>query len=217
MIQLLIKAINYYIIFLISYFIPSIILFILDYFDFFFKFKVQNKTKQYVINVYKKCLPTVLFNSFIATIPFFIFIPLIENIFDFDYDIYKHFFDILVAYVLTDCFFFFFHKLMHTRLLYKKFHKKHHEITAPIGISAIYTTITDLYLGNLLPIGSPMFILSSHPHTIKFWIAMSAINTVVLAHSGFKWLSDFHDYHHKAFNWNFGSNVFMDLLFKTKY
>ena len=96
-------------------------------------------------------------------------------------------------------------------------HKKHHEIIAPIGASAIYMTLVDLYIGNILPVYIPMFILSAHHNTILLWIVMTTINTVTKAHSGFEGLSNFHDKHHSSPMHNFGLGIFMDKLFGTEY
>jgi sterol desaturase/sphingolipid hydroxylase (fatty acid hydroxylase superfamily) len=62
-----------------------------------------------------------------------------------------------------------------------------------------------------------MILLSAHPYTIKIWIILTTANSVIMAHSGFKIMADFHDYHHEKFTKNYGMNLFMDYLMGTKY
>jgi len=111
------------------------------------------------------------------------------------------------------CFFYTTHKILHINPFYKWFHKKHHELTAPIGFSALYMTVFDMYFANILPLYLPLVLLSAHPYTIMIWMIIININTVIVSHGGIKWLSDFHDNHHKCFNVNFGLNMIMDYLF----
>ncbi|KAL1463883.1 hypothetical protein MTO96_043157 [Rhipicephalus appendiculatus] len=42
-------------------------------------------------------------------------------------------------------------KLLRHRLLYRLFHKKHHEWTAPVAITAVYCTPLEHLLSNVLP------------------------------------------------------------------
>jgi len=186
----------------------------IDYYNYFVSEKIQTNKINDIMLTYNKIFYQVTVNTFIYIIPFCV----IGGIYDMNYDMYfsikKCIFDIILGIPLIDIFFYLLHKLFHTKYLYP-YHKKHHEIIAPIGMSALYMSVTDMYFGNILPVILPALILSYHPITIKVWIAMAIINTITLAHSGFKRISDFHDYHHETFNKNFGTNIFMDKLFGT--
>lgn len=205
----------YYIVFILSFWIPSIILFIIDMKNIFYNYKIQNKSPNSVITSYQKCFKTVLINTFIITLPMIACLTYFTM--GNSYIFSKCFIDILISIPLVDFIFYFFHRLFHHPALYAKYHKKHHEVTAPIGISALYMTIPDLCIGNIIPVFLPMIILNANPITVCWWMAIATVNTVIMAHSGFVWLADFHDYHHKVFLRNYGTNVFMDWLFNTRY
>lgn len=208
--------ISYYLIFVLSFWIPSLILFFVDVKNILFNYKIQNKSPESVISSYRKCIWRVLINSLVLPVPAIYVLSYLTYANSF-FSIGKVLIELLIAVPLVDTFFYLLHRLFHHPALYKRFHKKHHEVTAPIGISALYMTSTDLYIGNILPVFLPMIILSASPITVSAWMIIATVNTVIMAHSGFVWLADFHDYHHKVFRRNYGTNIFMDWLFDTRY
>jgi fatty acid hydroxylase domain-containing protein 2 len=54
--------------------------------------------------------------------------------------------DLLVAHTLFDVGFYAFHRLMHTKYLYKRIHKIHHEWKAPIGFVSYSYIFSELHL-----------------------------------------------------------------------
>ena len=72
---------KYYFLFNLSYYIPSIILFILD----MFKAYTRTQNIDNIINVYVKCIPRILINTIIFTIPPIYTIILLTNIFNFNF------------------------------------------------------------------------------------------------------------------------------------
>ena len=54
---------------------------------------------------------------------------------------------LLIWHVLFDTWFYWAHRLFHTKWLYKRFHKQHHRFTTPVGISAVYAhPVEDLFV-----------------------------------------------------------------------
>lgn len=207
------QTFEYYLIFNLSYYLSNAVLFLTDYYNLFFHQKI-NTSQNNIIDVYKKCIPSILFNTLIASVvPSFIMAwAQIDNTRAFS--IGKCIFDLIFSIILVDVFLYIMHRIFHIPYLYQTFHKKHHEIISPIGFSSLYMTTTDFYLGNTLPTFLPMYIMGAHRITTIIWLVGVIINTTFFAHSGY-WMANYHDKHHSLFNKNYGADVFMDKLFQT--
>jgi len=210
------KIIFYYLYTNIIYYFCSLFVFILDCVDKLINYKIQKTNYDTLVTTYNKSIPIVMLNTFIFLVPVYVIGALYECNYEGDYVMKKSFTDLLLGFLLTDIFFYLLHRMFHLDIFYR-YHKKHHEIIAPIGVSALYMSPIDLYFGNILPVMLPIFILGFHPYTIYMWICVVIVNTICTAHSGFRWISDFHDYHHSMFTKNYGANVFMDRLFGTYF
>lgn len=213
---IMLNALINYVLFNFVYYLTSTILFIVDYYKFFYDKKIQIIQTD-IVSCYKIALPVVLQNTLVATILPLILLGYYEETYTDAFCITKFIIDIVLTFFMTDVLFYIVHRIFHLPFLYQKFHKRHHQIIAPVGFSALYMTIPDLYFGNILPIYLPIYIMNAHPITIKCWLVMITIDTILLAHSGFSGISDYHDHHHSQFNKNYGTNVFMDKLFGTYY
>ncbi|KAM7350131.1 fatty acid hydroxylase domain-containing protein 2-like [Cochliomyia hominivorax] len=120
---------------------------------------------------------------------------------------------------LEEVLFYYVHRLLHHRLMYTLYHKKHHKCTAPIAITTFYCHPVEHILSNFGPITLSGFLLNVH--IIVFW----AFSTVAIAasmtnHSGYYFpfamdLVLFHDYHHERFNCNFGVFGWLDKFHGT--
>ena len=203
-----------YLIHIILYYSSSAILFIVDSYQYFKNHKIQ-KDYRLMMSYYQKCFGCVLINTLIYSLIPITLLAWYESQSDNQFHLYKFFFDIIMTLFFTDFFFYSIHSLMHWSWIYQYFHKKHHQIIAPIGFSAVYMTPTDFLIGNCLPAFLPLYLLGAHGLTIKIWIALTTLNTILISHSGFNNLSDFHDIHHSHFNRNFGINLYMDWLCGT--
>lgn len=213
-------SVFYYLYFNIIYYFFSGVLFLVDYFGVCCDAKIQKKKISLVMHVYRKCIWLVLKNTLIYLIPVALCLGNYTNTYiDTHVVIFPQLFDwisqLFFSFVLTDLFFYIAHRTLHLPIFYKRVHKKHHEITAPIGLSALYMSVLDLWFGNVLPVILPIYIVGMHPYIIIAWLWIIVFNTIILAHSGFNCLANFHDKHHEVFNKNYGINIYMDRLFNT--
>eukprot|EP01117_Protostelium_nocturnum_P000302 TRINITY_DN10369_c0_g1_i2.p1 TRINITY_DN10369_c0_g1~~TRINITY_DN10369_c0_g1_i2.p1 ORF type:complete len:269 (-),score=62.09 TRINITY_DN10369_c0_g1_i2:88-894(-) len=123
----------------------------------------------------------------------------------------------IIAFMLfVDTTFYWSHRLLHHRLIYKYIHKQHHEYKTSIGIAAEYANPIETIISNTFPtIGCCMF-MGSHLGLALFWFALREWETLE-AHSGYYFPYSFwhllpfqsgserHDYHHSANVGNFGA------------
>lgn len=95
--------------------------------------------------------------------------------------------------------FYYLHRLLHHRWLYRTIHKMHHRWQAPIAIAAIYCHPSEHILGNLIPVLTGPFVLGSHRLTLLIWLIIIHFFTLN-DHSGYHLplfpSPEFHDYHH---------------------
>lgn len=213
--DIIIDTIFSYLFINLVYYVSSLILYFIDLYNTDCTNKIQSVSHPLIINMYIKCLPTVLLNTFVYSIPGIYFIVAFTNYSHFEFSYLKMMLDLGQSLLYADIFFYIFHRLLHIPFLYKYIHKKHHEMTAPIGISALYCSVLELYVGNIIPIYVPFLLLSPHKYTLYLWFFFTTLNTVIWSHSGYYPFASFHDNHHKYFNCNYGISIFMDSLMGT--
>jgi sterol desaturase/sphingolipid hydroxylase (fatty acid hydroxylase superfamily) len=187
--------------------------------------KVQS-TKNSPIELYriKKCAIKSLSNQFLVTLPLLlVFYPLLTRrglqVDSENFPIIKTITrDFMVFLIIEEIGFYYGHRAMHTPLLYKRFHKIHHEWTSPIGMGCIYAHPVEHIACNLLPVVAGPLVMKSHLFTLWLWLTL-AVFTTITHHSGYHvaFLSspERHDFHHLKFNTNSGVLDVLDILHGT--
>ena len=132
----------------------------------------------------------------------------------------------VITMVLYDAWFYWMHRLMHIKALYR-FHSLHHQSVAPTVWSNYSDTYTDAFGMQAFYLIAPL-ILPIPPVVLILHRVWDHINGQI-GHSGFEFFADrttrspspmvcvtFHDQHHQYFNYNF-ANFFSiwDRLFGT--
>jgi len=124
-----------------------------------------------------------------------------------------------VSYFLTDLTFYWGHRLLHTKWLYRNVHKQHHQFYVTIGFASEYAHPVELLLSNIVPAIIGPVLLRSHLLVFAGWITLVILGTS-WGHSGmafpFSLSTNFHDFHHShPHSGNFGSLRFWDWLMGT--
>lgn len=117
---------------------------------------------------------------------------------------------ILSAHFFNDFCFYWTHRLFHSKLLYKTFHKQHHTFRGSVAAAAEFANPVEVVVSNQIPsIGAPIF-MAAHPLVLLVWLFLRLIQTYE-AHSGYSFDgsiparlglltggASFHDHHHTA-------------------
>jgi methylsterol monooxygenase len=132
-----------------------------------------------------------------------------------------------ICHSFNEFFFYWTHRAFHTPMLYKLFHKQHHEYKGTIGIAAEHAHPVEAIFANMIPTLGGCFVVKNHPIVLVIWLACRLRETFE-AHSGYCFKGSWyamtglshddeaihHDYHHAINDGNFGSEL-TDFLFGT--
>ncbi len=178
-------------------------------------YKLKLRSNMELNKIYNKIIPNVFFNVFLLSLP---------AIYCFDIILKKPNYHLLgnlplpakylAMPLLVDIMFYTMHRLLHNKYLYY-FHKRHHELINPVGIGSFYMSPVEFYLAIVFPIFGPLVLLGADNTNTHLWITFSVFNGICVAHSNNN-ISDFHYYHHNSSIYNYGIDIFMDRLFRTK-
>jgi sterol desaturase/sphingolipid hydroxylase (fatty acid hydroxylase superfamily) len=120
--------------------------------------------------------------------------------------------------LVEDFFFYWFHRLLHWRVIYPYIHKIHHTHSSTVGIAAEYSHPIEFIFSNMLPTSAGPAILGPNVHliTVWAWFVIRFAETLD-GHCGyeFSWSpfrlipfsgsAEYHDFHHAANIGNYGS------------
>ena len=125
---------------------------------------------------------------------------------------------IIMTYIITDIWFYHIHIMMHQKQLYWT-HKLHHEFPQPYALTALYCSYYEAIFLNTFAAGLPVVVLQLSPICAYLWFFISAADSV-LSHSGLNIpyiIDDYHDLHHKHFQYNYGISHLFDNIYNTRY
>jgi sterol desaturase/sphingolipid hydroxylase (fatty acid hydroxylase superfamily) len=132
-----------------------------------------------------------------------------------------------ICLLLNETMFYFGHRLLHTKTLYKMIHKQHHEYIGTRSFAAEYAHAAEDVLTGYLPYLAGLCLTGAHFHTTNVWFFCRLMETYE-AHSGYCFKdtvldtvgilnahsSANHDFHHTNNTGNYGWEIF-DWAFGT--
>ncbi|XP_044520412.1 fatty acid hydroxylase domain-containing protein 2 isoform X1 [Gracilinanus agilis] len=126
--------------------------------------------------------------------------------------------ELSVFTLIEEVLFYYTHRLIHHPIFYKRFHKKHHEWTAPIGVVSLYAHPVEHMVSNMMPAMLGPLVMGSHLSSITMWFSLALVVTTI-SHCGYHLpflpSPEFHDYHHLKFNQCYGVLGVLDHLHGT--
>ncbi|GIY61991.1 fatty acid hydroxylase domain-containing protein 2 [Caerostris darwini] len=194
---------------------------------FIIKFKIPDPTETKYPRItetrFREVAAQVFFNQTVVAIPVIYCCYALKSYTGYDRAIklpkpHIFVFNFIAQILAEEVFFYYSHRILHHPLLYKPFHKKHHEWKSPVGVSAIYCTPVEHVLSNVLPTFMGSVLFGTHVTSLWAWLVFATAYGVIV-HSGYHLpltpTPEFHHYHHLKFTENFGVAGILDWLHGT--
>lgn len=124
---------------------------------------------------------------------------------------------ILVSLALLEIWFYYGHRLVHHRWIYKNVHKKHHKYIEPHSLTGAYCGIIEMLLVNVSAVSIGPILTGMSEIMMVTWMVVISIGTTA-SHSGLyiPYInSGTHDIHHQRLDKNFGILGILDRLHGT--
>jgi fatty acid hydroxylase domain-containing protein 2 len=120
--------------------------------------------------------------------------------------------------VIADQWFYWTHRMMHIRFLYRHIHTIHHRWTYPIAVRAIYAHPVEHIISNIGSLVIGPLLWPASVELMVLWTIVATFNAVS-AHSGVSISAvgaEKHDLHHRYLNCNYGTTGFSDRMYGTR-
>ncbi len=118
----------------------------------------------------------------------------------------------LSCVIISDGWFYFVHRLMHTRK-YHKWHRQHHEFHIPYPLVALYASPVEAIMCDFMSVGLGPALMRMAPYELYVWMIFMSLHSLLI-HSTWSWGGDHIEHHGKA-NHNFGLFSLFDRIFGT--
>jgi sterol desaturase/sphingolipid hydroxylase (fatty acid hydroxylase superfamily) len=121
-----------------------------------------------------------------------------------------------LTFLIEEVLFYSIHLILHRPYFYDKIHKIHHRWNSPMAISTFYCHPLEHIFCNVLPILVSARLSGLGETGMRIWHAIVMVNTILLAHGGYKLpTKNMHYRHHAEFNCNYGALGILDYLCGT--
>jgi sterol desaturase/sphingolipid hydroxylase (fatty acid hydroxylase superfamily) len=91
--------------------------------------------------------------------------------------------DLVACGLCVDMWFYWSHRALHWKPLYKHVHKMHHRFKAPNAVAAVYAHPIEYLFGNVMGVVLGPILTNCHVYTGVFWVTFSLVSTCG-SHSG---------------------------------
>lgn len=195
-------------------------------FKFTSRFKIQSDTKNRLTPEEWKDLKYTVYTNQFVFLPLTVLVVYIlfmdENSPMLDFKSIQPFpvvvFKVFIGMSSYELFFYYFHRILHHKSIYKYIHKKHHKFTAPFAMVGQYQHPVEYILCDVISPGIGIFVARCETSTATVYITLVVL--VALAdHCGYHYpffiSPEPHDYHHANYNECFSTNGFLDFIHGT--